>query len=105
MARFYGVIGFYFDEEEIRPGIWDKIIEERTVYGDLIRNIKRTENTNQSNDNININNQVSFLADSYAMDNFHHIKYVKYFGGKWAVTSVEVAYPRLILNLGGVYND
>ena len=29
----------------------------------------------------------------------------KYLGGKWKVESVEIAWPRLILTLGDVYND
>lgn len=105
MARYYGIIGYCFDDEEVRPGVWDKFIEEKVVYGDFIRNIKRTENSGQVNDNVTINNQISFIADPYAMDNFHRIKYATYMGSKWSVVSVETAFPRLILNLGGVYND
>ena len=105
MAKYYGTIGYYFDEDEIRPGVWTKHLEERDVYGDFIRNSKRTENSGQFNDNININNQISFIADPYAMNNFQHIKYATYMQTKWAVTSVDVQYPRLILNLGGIYHD
>ena len=74
MAKYYGLIGYSFGEKEIRPGVWDEFIEERVAYGDILRNIKRSENSGQVNDNININNQISFIADPYAMDNFHRIK-------------------------------
>jgi hypothetical protein len=30
---------------------------------------------------------------------------VEYMGTKWKVSNVEVKYPRLILSLGGVYNE
>ena len=105
MAKYYGKIGYCFDNVTKRPGVYINKLEEREVYGDFIRNIKRTENPGQFNDNININNQISFIADPYAMDNFHYIKYATYMQTKWAVASVEVQYPRLILNLGGVYHD
>ncbi len=106
MAKYYGMLGFYFDNKEIRPGIWDKIIDERPIYGDFLRNVKHTENSGEFNDNIKVNNQISFIADPYAMENFQHIKYATYLGCKWTVTSVEIEdFPRLILNLGGIYND
>lgn len=105
MARYYGKIGFYFDGVEVRPGVWQPIIEERDAFGDVIRNTKRTENQGYVNDNIVLNSQISFVADSYAIDNFQRIKYATYMGTKWAVSSAEVAFPRIILTLGGVYND
>lgn len=105
MAKFYGIAGYKFDNVEIRPGVWTSNIVEKPIYGELIRNTKKTENQGQFNDTVNINNQVSFVADPYAIDNFHNLKYVTFMGSKWAIKSIEVAFPRLILNLGGVYND
>lgn len=104
MAKFYGKLGYDSETTEVRPGVWQEGIVERAVYGDLIRNTKRTENPGQVNDNITISNQVSFVADPYARNNFHRIKYVEFMGAKWSVASVEVEFPRLVLNLGGVYN-
>lgn len=104
MAKYYGLIGYGFNVETA-PGVWENHIEEKVVYGDITRNVKRTENSGQVNDNISINNQISFIADPYAMNNFHTIKYATYMGCKWSVVSVEPAFPRLLLNLGGVYND
>ncbi len=105
MAKYYGVIGYSIDEVETKPSIWENLIEERTVYGDVIKNFKKTENPGQANDNINVNIQISFIADVFAMEHFHNIKYATYMGKKWSVTSVEPNYPRLIIDLGGLYND
>lgn len=105
MAKYYGILGYSLDNKEIRPGVYEPCIDERVIYGDFIRNVKKTDNSGQYNDNININNQISFIADPFAVENFSRIKYATYMGTKWAVSSVEVAFPRLILNLGGVYND
>ena len=104
MAKYSGEIGYYFDEVESKPGIWTELMDKRTVYGDVDRNFKRTENTGQANDNIAVNVQISFIADSFAIDNFHRIKYATYMGAKWAITSAEFVFPRVILNLGGLYN-
>ena len=108
MAKYYGVIG-YVETVETEPGIWseDKIVEKES-YGDLIRNTVRHENSGGVNPNINMANSVSILADPYANENFHKIRYIKFklpnLGGVWEVSNVEVADPRLILTLGGVYN-
>jgi hypothetical protein len=103
MAKFYGKIG-YSTTEETAPGVWEENVTERSYYGDLIRNTRRYQSTDQVNDDLNISNEISILADPYAYENFHSMKYVEFMGAKWKVTSVEVQYPRLILSVGGVYN-
>ena len=104
MARFYGKVGFA-QVSEIRPGVWDDTIVERPYYGDMIRNLRRHESgQDKVIDDINISNEFSILADAYANENFHNIKYVEYMGVKWNVSTVTVQSPRLILSAGGVYN-
>ena len=103
MAKFYGTIG-YAVTEEIRPGVWEPNVTERNYYGELIRNFRKLESSGNLNDNINVANEISIVADPYAYENFHSMLYVTYMGAKWKVTNVEVQHPRLILTLGGVYN-
>lgn len=103
MAKFCGVIGFAVTEET-RPGVYEDRIEERNYVGDLIRNSRRLQTGSQVNDDINISNQISIVADPYANQNFHAMRYATYLGAKWKITNVEVQYPRLILELGGVWN-
>lgn len=108
MAKFYGKIG-YVETKEVEPGLFvEGDVTEREAYGDCIRNFKKNEPSGDVNDNINIANEVSIVADPYAMEHFFAMKYVKFgipmIGGVWKVTNVEVASPRLILTLGGVYN-
>lgn len=105
MAKYYGIIGYYFDEKEVEPGIWEPVMEERTAFGDIIKYDKQTENNGSVNDSFKLTNKISFIADPYAMDNFQRIKYATYLGSKWSVKSATVDYPRLILYLGGVYNE
>lgn len=103
MGKFYGPIG-YAVTEETAPGVWDDKITELMYFGELVRNTRKLQTADQLNDNINVANEISILADPFARDNFHLMKYVEFMGAKWKITSVEVQYPRLILTVGGVYN-
>ena len=104
MAKFHGVIG-YTKPVQTKPGVWKDEIIEREYSGDVLRNSSRWSTSSDStNDDLNINNQFSIIADPYAKQNFHQIKYIEFMGTKWKITNVEVQYPRLILTVGGVYN-
>lgn len=104
MAKWYGMIGFGVTEET-DPGLWEETIEERNYYGDLLSNYRKLQNSGGVNDDVNIANKISIIADPFANQNFHSIRYAEFMGAKWKVTDVEVQYPRLILSLGGVYNE
>lgn len=103
MAKFYGVIGFA-ETVEKTPGVWKEQITKRNYYGELVRNTRRLQSTDQLNDDINVANEISIVSDPYANENFHSMRYVEFMGAKWKISNVEVKYPRLILTLGGVYN-
>ena len=103
MNKFYGKIG-YAITIETTPGVWVEQIVERSYYGDVIRNIRRLQSSENLNDDINVSNEISIVADAFANQNFHSMRYVEYMGTKWKVSSIEVKYPRLILSIGGVYN-
>lgn len=103
MAKFYGKIG-YIKTVEKEPGRWVETAIERTYYGDITRLMGGYQSSGNINDNINLNNTISIVADPYANENFQHMRYVEFMGTKWKITNVEVQYPRLILTVGGVYN-
>ena len=104
MAKFYGPIG-YAESVETKPGVWMDRITERNYSGDALRDGSNWSTTSDStNDDLNINNQISIIADPFAYQNYHSMKYVEFMGVKWKIKSIEVKYPRLILSIGGVYN-
>ena len=103
MAKYYGIIG-YAEAVETAPGVWKEQITERNYYGDVIRNARRLQTADKLNDDINVNNELSIVADPYAINNFHAMRYAEFMGAKWMISNVEVKYPRLILTLGGLYN-
>lgn len=103
MAKFYGIIGFA-KTVETEPGLWEEQITDLNYSGDIYRNTRSLQNSDSVNDNINVANEISVIADPFAEQNFYAIRYVEYGGAKWKVTNIQVQYPRLILTIGGVYN-
>jgi len=103
MAKFFGPIG-YAETTETAPGVWREHIAERNYYGDVIRNTRRLEAGVSINDNVTSNNLISVVADPYAYQNFHTMRYIRWMGASWKITNVEVQRPRLLLTMGGIYN-
>ena len=106
MARFAGKIGFaQTTESETKPGVWEDKIIERTYYGDANRRKYNNRSSNNGiNDNVTVSNEISVVADLFASNNYHLVRYVEYRGVKWKVSSVVFQPPRLILSLEEVYN-
>ena len=81
MNKFYGIVGYAETVETESPGVWVEKITERNYYGDVIRNTRRWETASgQLNDNLNVNNSISIVADGYAYDHFSEIRYVQWAG-------------------------
>lgn len=104
MAKFYGKIG-YAETIETAPGVWTETITERYSAGDVQRNARKWQSGEHLNDDLVINNTISILSDAYAGQNFHAMRYLEWMGTLWKITNVEVQSPRLILTIGGIYNE
>lgn len=104
MAKWFGTIG-YAETVETSPGVWVDQITEYSYYGDVHRSDRKLQSSDKLNDDINVANEISIVADPFANQNFHLMKYVEFMGTKWKVTNVAVQFPRLILTIGGEYND
>jgi len=103
MAKFHGFIGFA-QTVETAPGVFKEQITEREYSGDfmqLSQNLVQSEGLNQ---NMTLNSRISVVVDPFAFMNASTIRYVKWEGVSWKVSSIEHQRPRLILSLGGVYN-
>lgn len=103
MAKFFGNIGFTITEETA-PDVWETKDTVKPYRGDLLRNQRRWSNGESVNENLDITNEISILADDFAMANIGTVKWVEIMGSKWKVTNVSLEYPRITLSLGGVYN-
>ncbi|MBO7449339.1 MAG: hypothetical protein J6U54_03130 [Clostridiales bacterium] len=103
--KYYGKIGYgVIAETQPHSGVWEDTIIERAHKGELTRNSRRIQNGEDVNDNITISNEITIIADPYALQNYMNIRYAEVRGARWKVNYVEVLHPRLKLTLGGVYN-
>lgn len=102
MAKWFGKVG-YSITEETEPGIWEETIVEREYYGDMTSDRRKRQNSGEVNDDINLANVISIVADPFAYQNCSNITYVEIMGSKWKISDVEVQRPRLIMTVGGVY--
>ena len=104
MAKYFGKIGYLQTEESV-PGVFSEHVEERNYYGDILSNrIKPSEVGEGLNNNLRLDHKISIVSDSFAMNNFGYMKYLIMGGVRWCITNVEIAYPRLILTVGEIYN-
>ena len=103
MSKFYGCIGFR-ETVESAPGVWTEEITEHYYYGDWTRQSSRNVQGQKVNDDITISNSLIIVADQFVYENSASMLYVKNMGIKWKVSSVEIQHPRLIIQLGGVWN-
>ena len=103
MGKWFGKIG-YAVTAETEPGLWEDTIVEHEYYGDMISDRRKRQTSGEVNDNINLANVISIIADPFAYENCSRMVYAEIMGAKWKITDIEVQYPRLILNIGGVYN-
>ena len=102
MSKWFGKIGFA-EPYEVHGVVKDRIIE-REYFGEVTRNNRRYHEASKINDDLTISNQISIVADPYALNTFHAMKYVEFMGSLWKVNSIEVQFPRLVLEVGGVWN-
>lgn len=103
MAKFAGLVG-YVTQEETAPGVWSPVEQTRMMKGDFYMESSRHQNGDKVNKDIALNHRVSLVGDAYAFANYYAIRWIEIEGVKWEVTSIEVKRPRLIVNVGGLYN-
>lgn len=102
--KFAGKIGFWLNDVEVSPGVFENKIVEKTYFGDVERNNRVWQQADQQNDQLKINNSISILSDLFAQKNLASIRYVIWNGVKLKVSSVSLDYPRIKLEIGGMYD-
>ena len=83
--------------------MWLEDIVELPVKGTIRSLYVRNDNSSSVNTNLRLTNEVSVLLDSKIQTYLETLKYVIWKGSKWEVQSIGVSYPRLTINLGGLY--
>lgn len=103
--KFAGKVGFWITDVETKPGIFDGKMIERRYTGDVTRAYQKWDKRDNSTmDNLRLNNEFSIVSDIFALENHGSIKYVLWNGVYWEVNTVGINPPRLVLEIGGVWN-
>lgn len=103
MAKYYGAIG-YAIQTESAPGVWTDEITEKNYRGDVLLNQQRWQGSDKVNDNFNIDNSISVIADEFAYKNIGFMKYIMWHDTAWKIQSISINRPRIVIQIGGVYN-
>ena len=105
--KFYGVVGYCESVEGTgdHEGIFEDTVTERNYYGDVVQDSKRWDSRDSSAlDSLNASASINVLADAYMIEHLAYMKYVCWMGTRWKIISFKPGRPRIMLNLGGVYN-
>lgn len=105
MAKFFGAIG-YVEGSEDPPGsgVYKQVAVEYDIPGDVLERSVAQQIGEKVNDDLSSGNSISVVLDAYAREHYFAIKYVNWEGVRWRVAETTVAYPRLVMRLGGVYS-
>lgn len=102
--RFYGFVG-YAVNKETQPNVHEDVIEEYPAYGEILQNIRKWTTDADLNDDLTTQNRISLIASPFIREHCSRIKYVRWMKTAWKVTAVQIQYPRIIVTLGGVFNE
>ena len=103
LAKFYGAIGYAL-LGETSPGVWMDTIVEKKYRGDVVLDQRRWRTEEKVNDDLSLDNSISILADSYAYENIGNMKYIVWNKTPWKIQSFSINRPRIVIQIGGVYN-
>ena len=103
--KFYGNVTFVIQQEDPNaPGNWKEYRIVKPYRGDWIRYIHKWTPGNKLIDDKRVNNELEIIADSFAIANFEQIRCIEWRGHKWSVPTVTLRLPRIVLEVGDLYN-
>lgn len=103
MTKYCGNI-LFVKVEEVAQGVYEEKPFLRKYKGNVEKNWRRWNSGEGINDDLNFNNTLSIIADSFIYNNLGIIRAVEWMGSYWKISSLEIRRPRLILEIGEVYN-
>lgn len=104
MPKCSGVIGYAL-AGETQPGVWTEGITEKKYIGEIVKDNRRIVDQGEINGSINISNNISVISNRFMLDNMAYMRYLTFNNSKWKISSVEIKPPRIIITLGGLYNE
>lgn len=105
MAKWSGRIGFVTTSESpVGSGIYRDVVVIKSFTGDVKQVTRRWQVEDKINDDVTMNNTISVVATPYLMQNFYSIRFISFMNAWWSVNAVVMDYPRLTLEIGGLYH-
>lgn len=103
--KFYGNVTFVIQQEDPdAPGNWEEHTIVKPYKGEWTRLISKWTSGSKINDDQRVNSQLEIIADSFGIANFTQIRCVEWKGRQWSVPTVTLRLPRLVLEVGDLYN-
>jgi hypothetical protein len=103
--KFYGNVTFVIQQEDPEaPGDWKEYTIVKPYKGEWKRFISKWTPGSKVNDDKRVNNELEIIADSFSIANFTQIRCVEWMGHQWSVPTVTLRLPRLVLEVGDIYN-
>lgn len=104
--KFSGKAGFRIDDVETEHGVYEPIVVVKAIKGSVVINHYQHQNSDKSTiDNVRITNQLSIVANQFLNEHISNLMYIEFQGVKWKVESFDIRPPRVVVSLGGVYNE
>lgn len=104
MGKFRCKVG-YGIPTEVKKGIWENVITERYHRGDILTDQTRWDSSSDVNDNLNVSDRFSLVADKFMRENKMNILYIVIDDIRWKVHNIDFSSrPRFIFTISGVYN-
>ena len=105
MGKFRYKIG-YSIPTEVAKGVWADKIVEHYHRGDMLNDQHRWDSSNEVNDDLNISNRFSFIADNFLKAHRTEMKYIVIDDVKWKIHNIDLSTrPRIIVSISGLYKD
>lgn len=104
--KFSGKAGFRIYDVETEPGVYEPTVVVKPIKGNVVSNHYQHQNSDKSTiDNVRITNQLSIVANQFLNEHISNLMYIEFQGVKWKVESFDIRPPRVVVSLGGVYNE
>ena len=104
MPKCSGLIGYAL-AVETRPGVWSEGMTDKPYIGEIVKDNRRIVDQGEVNGSINISNNISIISNRFMLENMAYMRYLTFNNSKWKISSVEIKPPRIIITLGGIYNE
>ncbi len=104
--RFHGIlIAITEKEDPNNPGVFPSTEVEYKVFGDYFSEKMNATHGAYVSDNISMSNRISIRAPKHLFDEVETIRSLKIKNTLWRISNIELQYPRMIITLGGLYNE